>query len=51
MFHRLLKAIEGPLRVMSGPRRPPKGAAETLGFIESGIAKLRVTVMGAPRAE
>ena len=28
-----------------------KGAAETLGIIESGIAKLRVTVIGAPRAE
>ena len=28
-----------------------KGAAETLGLIESGIAKLRVTVIGAPRAE
>jgi rare lipoprotein A len=28
-----------------------KGAAETLGFIDSGIAKLRVIVIGAPRAE
>ena len=28
-----------------------KAAAETLGFIDSGIANLRVTVIGAPRAE
>ena len=28
-----------------------KGAAETLGFIDSGTATLRVTVIGAPSAE
>jgi rare lipoprotein A len=28
-----------------------KGAAEALGFIDAGVANLRVTVIGAPRAE